>query len=45
MADNNNKFSQFLSDHPRMIGVLFTMLVLLSSAGGAAASGTSIAGP
>lgn len=44
MADN--KFSQFLSDHPRMIGVLFTMLVLLSSAGGAAAvQGSTIPGP
>jgi hypothetical protein len=44
MADN--KFSQFLSDHPRMIGVLFTMLVLLSSAGSAAAGNASvISGP
>jgi hypothetical protein len=44
MADN--KFSQFLSDHPRMIGVLFTMLVLLSSAGAVAGAGVSgTAGP
>jgi len=35
MADN--KFSQFLSDHPRMIGVLFTMMVFLSSTGAAVA--------
>lgn len=44
MADN--KFSQFLSDHPRMIGVLFTMLVLLSSAGlGAAGQIAGNSGP
>jgi hypothetical protein len=36
MADN--KFSQFLSDHPRMIGVLFSMLVFLSTTGAAAAN-------
>jgi hypothetical protein len=44
MADN--KFSQFLSDHPRMIGVLFTMMVFLSSTGAAAASNVGvISGP
>ena len=41
MADN--KFSQFLSDHPRMIGVLFTMLVLLSSTS-AAVAGAGVSG-
>ena len=40
MADN--KFSQFLSDHPRMIGVLFSMLVFLSSTGAAAASNVGV---
>jgi len=39
MADN--KFNQFLSDHPRMIGVLFSMLVFLSTTGAAMASETA----
>ena len=44
MADN--KFSQFLSDHPRMIGVLFSMLVFLSTTGAAAANAAGVnAGP
>jgi hypothetical protein len=44
MADN--KFSQFLSDHPRMIGVLFSMLVFLSTTGAAVANeASSFSGP
>jgi hypothetical protein len=39
MADN--KFSQFLSDHPRMIGVLFSMMVFLSTTGAAVATHSS----
>ncbi|MFC3477025.1 DUF7503 family protein [Halobacterium litoreum] len=43
---SDSKFTQFLSDHPRMIGALFTMLVFLSTTGAAAASNTStISGP
>ena len=40
MADN--KFSQFLSDHPRMIGVLFSLMVFLSTTGAAAASNAAV---
>lgn len=36
----------FLREHPRMIGALFTILLLLSQAGGAIAGGsTGTAGP
>ncbi len=42
----DSKFTQFLENNPRMIGVLFSLMVFLSSTGAAAASvGTSIAGP
>lgn len=40
MADN--KFTQFLSNHPKMIGVLFTMMVFLSTTGAAAANHAGI---
>lgn len=44
MADN--KLTQFLRNNPRMIGVLFTMTVLLSQAGAVAANmGSSDVGP
>lgn len=43
MADN--KFSQFLSNHPQMIGVLFTMMVFLSTTGAAVASNSTNPGP
>lgn len=44
MSDNNDgKMESFLKDHPRMIGVLFTMLLALSQVGGAlAAAGKTI---
>ena len=39
MADSNNgKMESFLREHPRMIGVLFTILLALSQVGGAAAA-------
>ncbi len=39
MADSNNgKMESFLRAHPRMIGVLFTILLALSQIGGAAAA-------
>lgn len=39
-------FGSYLADNPRMIGVLFTLLVLLMSAGNAAgAAATIISGP
>lgn len=44
MADN--KFTEFLSEHPRMIGALFTMMVFLSTTGAAAANfGATTSGP
>lgn len=37
---------EWLAEHPRMIGATFTLLLLLSQAGNAAASGSSsIVGP
>ena len=42
----DSKFTQYLKDNPRMIGVLFSLMVFLSSTGAAAASvGSSISGP
>ena len=43
---SDSKLTQFLTDNPRMIGVLFTMMVFLSTTGAAAASNAStIQGP
>jgi hypothetical protein len=45
MSDTDS-LKAYLTDNPRMIGVLFTVTLLLSQAGGALArEGTSIAGP
>lgn len=42
----DSKFTQFLKDNPRMIGVLFSLMVFLSSTGAAAAAyGTTTPGP
>jgi hypothetical protein len=35
----------YLKEHPRMTGVLFTILLLLTQAGSVAAAGSSYAGP
>ncbi|WP_422111216.1 DUF7503 family protein [Haloarcula limicola] len=37
--------TEFLSEHPRMAGALFTILLLLTQAGNAAARGAAISGP
>jgi len=43
---SESKFTQFLENNPRMIGVLFSLLVFLSTTGAAAAAyGTTTAGP
>jgi len=43
---SDSKFTQFLEDNPRMIGVLFSLMVFLSTTGAAAASvGTTNPGP
>jgi hypothetical protein len=38
---SDTTIAEFLREHPRMMGVLFTMTVLLSQAGTVAASGGS----
>lgn len=44
MSDTSMR--EFLSEHPRMIGVLFTITLLLSQAGNAvAANSGSLSGP
>ena len=43
---DTNAFAQYLADHPRMMGVLFTALLLLSQAGSVAAgNNVAINGP
>jgi hypothetical protein len=37
--------AQYFAQHPRMIGVLFMVLLLLSQAGAVAAGGGAISGP
>lgn len=41
MSEESSAIDAFLADHPRMIGVLFTLLLLLTQAGAAAAAGMS----
>jgi len=43
MADKD--LTSYLAENPRMMGVLFTMLLLLSQAGSAVATTTGCAGP
>lgn len=47
MSENDStKVAAFLKNHPRAMGVVFTALLLLSSAGSAmAAAGSTTAGP
>jgi hypothetical protein len=43
---SDSKLTQFLTDNPRMIGVLFSLMVFLSSTGAAVASNSStVQGP
>lgn len=44
MSDNTS-MKAYLAEHPRMIGALFTLFVLLSQAGTAAAGTHSQVGP
>lgn len=46
MSDNS-AVAEYLAEHPKMTGVLFTMLLLLVQGGGvvAGASGAGLAGP
>lgn len=38
MSDNDGELAEYVAEHPRMIGVVFTVLLLLSQAGSAAAN-------
>ena len=44
MSDDN-KAVAWLAEHPKMTGVLFTMMLLLSQAGTVVATGSDAAGP
>lgn len=41
MSNDNTTLAEYLSEHPRMIGALFTVLLLLTQAGSAVAAGGS----
>lgn len=41
---SDSKITAYLADNPRMIGVLFTMFLLLSQVGNVAAANSSISG-
>jgi len=44
--DDTNAVAEYLANHPRAMGVLFTALLLLSQAGSVAAGNhTAISGP
>ncbi|WP_224268040.1 DUF7503 family protein [Haloprofundus salinisoli] len=46
MSQNDSTMANYLKNNPRMIGVVFTMMLLLSQAGNAAAAaGGIVAGP
>lgn len=42
---NDSELAEFLKNHPKMLGVLFTLTVLMSQVGTVAATGQSISGP
>ena len=44
MSDDST-VAAYLAEHPKMTGVLFTMMLLLSQAGSVAAAGQSTCGP
>lgn len=39
MESNSSSMAAYLAEHPKMIGVLFTMMILLSQAGSVVAGG------
>jgi hypothetical protein len=43
--DAEKTVATYLKEHPRMSGVLFTLLLLISQSGSAVASGVSGSGP
>jgi len=44
MSDTNGRMAAYIAEHPRMAGALFTILLLLSQVGGAAANKGSTIG-
>jgi hypothetical protein len=45
-AEDNGSIATYLKNHPRMMGVLFTAMLLLSQAGSAAAANNGlVSGP
>lgn len=46
MSQTDNKVAEWLGKHPKMTGILFMMMLLLSQTGSVAASnGSACAGP
>ncbi|WP_224333841.1 DUF7503 family protein [Haloprofundus halobius] len=46
MSQNDSGMANYLKNNPRMIGVVFTMMLLLSQAGNAVAAATgNVSGP
>ncbi|WP_224448686.1 DUF7503 family protein [Haloprofundus salilacus] len=46
MSQNDSAMADYLANNPRMIGVVFTLMLLLSQAGNAAAAaGGWVSGP
>ena len=45
MSENDNAAAAWLAEHPRMTGVLFTMMLLLSQAGTVVAGSSAGQGP
>lgn len=46
MTDSDSTMASYLKEHPRLMGVLFTLLVLMTQVGNvAAANGISLSGP
>lgn len=45
MSETDDAMTNWLAEHPRMTGVLFTMLLLLTQAGTVAANNSAVAGP
>ena len=42
MSQSETEMERFLAEHPKMIGVLFTLLVLLTQMGAAAAGSANV---
>lgn len=46
MSDDSTTLAAYMAEHPRMIGALFSLVLLLTQAGTAMAGGaSSVAGP